>query len=70
MYLWKFLETLPEAMQTQCRKCSQLQKDRADKVITYLMKNRQKDFDRLSAKYDPNKYYQKFLEESKSKAKV
>lgn len=53
---------LPDALKTDCSKCSEIQKDRSEKVIKFLMKNRSSDFDRLTAKYDPTGAYKKKLE--------
>lgn len=61
-YLRKFLGVLPDALKTECSKCNQVQKDRSDKVIKFLMKNRNSDFELLTDKYDPTGEYKKILE--------
>lgn len=53
---------LPDALKTDCSKCTDVQKQRSDKVIRFLIKNRSTDFDRLAAKYDPSGEYKKKLE--------
>nr|AGG38799.1 chemosensory protein [Aphis gossypii] len=53
---------LPDALKTDCSKCTDVQKDRSEKVIKFLIKNRSTDFDRLTAKYDPTGEYKKNLE--------
>jgi len=60
--LIKFTEVLPDALKTDCSKCTEVQKDRSEKVIKFLIKNRSSDFDRLTAKYDPSGEYKKKLE--------
>lgn len=57
-----FVEVLPDALKTDCSKCTDVQKQRSEKVIKFLMKNRASDFDRLAAKFDPTGEYKKNLE--------
>ncbi|XP_028174915.1 allergen Tha p 1-like [Ostrinia nubilalis] len=64
-------ETLPDALEHDCSKCTEKQKASSDKVIRHLI-NKQPDYwKELSAKYDPNNIYQdKYkdkIEEVKSK---
>lgn len=69
--MWKFAGILPDALQTDCSKCNEVQKTKAEKVIRFLVKNHSADFDRLAAKFDPTGEYKKKLEkydqEQKSK---
>lgn len=58
----KFTEVLPDALKTDCSKCTDVQKNRSDKVIRFLIKNRNDDFERLTAKFDPTGEYKKKLE--------
>jgi len=53
---------LPDALKTDCSKCTTIQKDRSEKVIKFLIKNRSADFDNLTAKYDPSGEYKKKIE--------
>lgn len=62
MFLKKILGVLPDALKTDCSKCSEVQKDRSEKVIRFLMKNRTADFERLSAKFDPTGIYKAKIE--------
>ncbi|VVC30754.1 Hypothetical protein CINCED_3A025846 [Cinara cedri] len=55
-------KVLPDALRTDCSKCSDVQKQRSEKVIRFLIKNRSDDFDRLTTKYDPSGEYKKKLE--------
>lgn len=53
---------MPDALKTDCSKCSDIQKNRSEKVIRYLVKNRPADFERLTNKFDPTGEYKKKLE--------
>jgi len=58
-------KTLPDALESGCSKCNDKQKTTTEKVIRHLMNKRQKDWDRLTKKYDPQgifrqKYEQEF----------
>ncbi|XP_062548487.1 ejaculatory bulb-specific protein 3-like [Armigeres subalbatus] len=48
---------LPEALQTNCAKCSEKQRDGATRVINYLIENRNAQWKTLQAKYDPDNTY-------------
>ncbi|XP_050306069.1 ejaculatory bulb-specific protein 3-like [Anthonomus grandis grandis] len=48
---------LPEALETDCKKCSEAQKTGIGKVVKYLIRNRRPWWDELEAKYDPNQVY-------------
>jgi len=60
--LIKFTGVLPDALKTNCGKCTDTQKMKIEKILKFLMKNRSTDFDRLTAKYDPSGEYKKKLE--------
>lgn len=62
-------KVLPDALKTDCNKCTTIQKDRSEKVIRFLMKNRTTDFERLTAKYDPTGEYKKKLEKYDQESK-
>uniref|UniRef100_UPI003F778777 Chemosensory protein 3 n=1 Tax=Anopheles culicifacies TaxID=139723 RepID=UPI003F778777 len=56
---------LPEALQTNCAKCSEKQRSGAIKVINYVIENRKEQWDALQKKYDPeNLYVEKYREEA------
>jgi hypothetical protein len=55
-------ETLPDALQTGCEKCSEKQKSTSERVIKHLMNERGKDWERLLSKYDPKGEYKKRYE--------
>ncbi|KAH8332292.1 hypothetical protein KR067_005034 [Drosophila pandora] len=46
-------QILPDAMLTDCSKCTQKQKNGAEKVTSHLIDNRPKDWERLEKIYDP-----------------
>lgn len=62
-----FLEILPDALASDCSKCNEKQKTTAEKVFKHLTKNRPKDWERLSKKFDPQGIYKKRYEEHISK---
>jgi hypothetical protein len=55
-------ETLPDALQTGCEKCSEKQKFTSERVIRHLIQERSKDWERLLSKYDPKGEYRKKYE--------
>ena len=48
---------LPDALATECSKCSERQKDMSKKVIDFLTANKPKMWHKLLDKYDPEKKY-------------
>ncbi|XP_055597694.1 ejaculatory bulb-specific protein 3-like [Uranotaenia lowii] len=48
---------LPEALQTNCAKCTEKQRQGAVRVINYLIENRGAQWKTLQAKYDPSNIY-------------
>lgn len=51
-------ETLPDALENECSKCTAKQKTSSDKIIKHLV-NKQPDFwKELSVKFDPENVYQ------------
>ncbi|KAL1493829.1 hypothetical protein ABEB36_009515 [Hypothenemus hampei] len=58
---------LPEALENECAKCSQKQRDGARKVIHYLIDNKRPYWNELAAKYDPDgKYLKKYQSQAKN----
>jgi hypothetical protein len=58
--------TLPDALQTDCSKCSDKQKAGSTKVIHFLIDNKKEDWQKLEAKYDPSGDYRvKYESENK-----
>lgn len=59
---------LPDALQTDCAKCSEKQKSGTEKVINYLIDNRNDQWQNLQKKYDPeNIYVNKYRDEANKK---
>jgi hypothetical protein len=52
-------ETIPDALLTGCEKCTEKQKSTSERVIAHLMKERNKEWERLLNKYDPKGEYKK-----------
>ncbi|XP_058447049.1 ejaculatory bulb-specific protein 3-like [Malaya genurostris] len=56
---------LPEALETNCAKCSEGQRNGAIKAFGYLNANRPEEWKALRAKFDPeNKYIEQYREEA------
>lgn len=50
---------MPEAILTDCLKCSEKQKQNTDKVLKFMLKNKRADFDEVEKKFDPTASYRK-----------
>ncbi|XP_061396822.1 ejaculatory bulb-specific protein 3-like [Musca vetustissima] len=48
---------VPDALQTECSKCSEKQKQAIHKVANFLIDNKPEQWKQLQAKYDPNNVY-------------
>lgn len=48
---------MPDALQTNCEKCSEAQKGAIKKVLKFIIENRRELFDELVSKYDPDGIY-------------
>ncbi|XP_055542296.1 ejaculatory bulb-specific protein 3-like [Wyeomyia smithii] len=56
---------LPEALETNCAKCSEGQRTGAIKAFSYLNENRPEEWKVLRMKYDPeNKYIEQYRDEA------
>lgn len=58
--LW--IGVLPEALQYDCGKCNQKQRDGAKKIIRHLFNNEPESFAALEKKFDPSGIYRKKYE--------
>jgi len=57
--------TLPDALKTECSKCSEKQKAGTERVIRYLIEKKPDQWRMLQEKYDPqNVYYTRFKAEA------
>lgn len=50
-------KSLPDALKTECSKCSEKQKANTDKVIRFIIDNKPAEWKELQAKYDPEDTY-------------
>ncbi|XP_030388277.1 ejaculatory bulb-specific protein 3 [Scaptodrosophila lebanonensis] len=48
---------LPDALKTECSKCSEKQKTNTDKIIRFIIDNKPEEWKQLQAKYDPDEIY-------------
>lgn len=48
---------LPDALKTNCNKCSEKQQKGTEKVIKFLIDNKKDQWETLQAKYDPEHIY-------------
>lgn len=56
-------QLLPDALKTNCEKCTAKQRDGTDRVLRFIVKNKPEEWKLLTAKYDPdNIYIQKYRE--------
>ena len=61
-------KTLPDALQTECNKCSEKQKENSDKVIRFIIEKKPEEWKELQQKYDPdNIYYNKYKDEANAR---
>nr|AKI84392.1 CSP9 [Holotrichia parallela] len=52
-------DTLPDALQNGCSKCSEKQKEGSRTVINFLVENKKETWDELKQIYDPEGKYEK-----------
>lgn len=58
---------MPDAIETDCSKCSEKQKEGSERMIRYLIDNKPEYWTPLQEKYDPTGSYKKrYLESKKS----
>ncbi|XP_060528986.1 ejaculatory bulb-specific protein 3-like [Cylas formicarius] len=62
-------KNMPDAIATNCSKCSEKQKEGSETIIRYLIDNKPEYWSQLQDKYDPSGSYKKRYLESK-KAEV
>ncbi|KAF5299909.1 hypothetical protein FQR65_LT09304 [Abscondita terminalis] len=58
----KAREVIPEALNTKCAKCSDIQKEKVSKVLEWVIQNRPNDFLTIEAQFDPEHRYRKEYE--------
>nr|CAD7458454.1 unnamed protein product [Timema tahoe] len=52
-----YFDLLPDALKTDCEKCTEKQRTTSQKVMKHLMKTRPDDWAKLTKKYDPEGLY-------------
>ncbi|XP_026729722.1 ejaculatory bulb-specific protein 3-like [Trichoplusia ni] len=63
-------ENLPDAIENNCKRCSQRQREGANKVMHYIIDHRPDDWVTLEKKYDPEGNYKtKYLASKESEGK-
>lgn len=61
-----FAEVLPDALKTECSKCSEKQKNGAKKMLRHLIDHEDEWYSELEKKYDSSgDYKKKYLDEIK-----
>nr|AKI84389.1 CSP6 [Holotrichia parallela] len=61
-------DVLPDALQTDCTKCSDTQRKNAEVVIRYYMDKRKEEWEELKKLYDPDGIYEeKYKDRLKAK---
>ncbi|XP_028141528.1 ejaculatory bulb-specific protein 3-like [Diabrotica virgifera virgifera] len=64
-------KNMPDAIETDCSKCSDKQKEGSEYIIRYLIDNKPEYWNPLQEKYDPSgTYKQRYLESKKEEVKV
>ncbi|KAI7815311.1 chemosensory protein [Rhyzopertha dominica] len=59
-------KNMPDAIESDCSKCSEKQKEGSEKMIRYLIDNKPEYWNPLQEKYDPTGSYKKRYLESKN----
>ncbi|XP_068620560.1 allergen Tha p 1-like [Battus philenor] len=62
-------ETMPDALEHDCSKCTEKQKEKSDKVIRHLVNKNPDYWKELATKYDPNNIYQQKYKDKIESAK-
>ncbi|XP_063830604.1 ejaculatory bulb-specific protein 3-like [Ostrinia nubilalis] len=59
---------LPDAIQNDCKKCSERQREGADQVMEYIIDHRPDDWEKLEKKYNSDgSYKKKYLERKEAR---
>lgn len=66
-----FSENMPDAIETDCSKCSEKQRQGSEVMMRYLIDNKPEYWNPLQEKYDPTgSYKQRYLESKKVEVAV
>ncbi|XP_014292424.1 ejaculatory bulb-specific protein 3 [Halyomorpha halys] len=61
-------DIIPEALATECKKCSEKHKKGAEKILKFMIEKKAEDYAVLEKIYDPQgQYKKKFMEQVKNK---
>ncbi|XP_017881454.1 ejaculatory bulb-specific protein 3-like [Ceratina calcarata] len=60
-------KNLPDALATDCSKCSEKQKEATEKVVRFLINKRPQLWEKLAKKYDPTGEYKVKFEDEATK---
>nr|QIJ45712.1 chemosensory protein [Glyphodes pyloalis] len=61
-------KNLPDAIQNDCKKCSDRQREGSDQVMQYIIDHRAEDWEKLEKKYNSDgSYKKKYLENKQAK---
>ncbi|XP_046825049.1 ejaculatory bulb-specific protein 3-like [Vespa crabro] len=63
-------KSLPDALETECSKCSPKQKEFAEEAMKFLSHNKKDIWEKLLAKYDPEKKYRSKFEDRAKEADI
>ncbi|GAB1862682.1 Chemosensory protein [Camponotus japonicus] len=63
-------EHLPDALETECSKCSEKQRTGTEKVIRFLVNKKPETWEQLKKKYDPNGEYSRRYEDEAEKRNI
>ncbi|XP_030758433.1 ejaculatory bulb-specific protein 3-like [Sitophilus oryzae] len=63
-------KVLPDALDNECSKCSEKQRNGAIKVVHYVIDNKRDWWNEVAAKYDPDGTYLKKYEEQAKKENI
>lgn len=58
-----FVEVIPDALKTECSKCSETQKNGIKQMVHHLIENKHDWYKELEAIYDPDGTYKKRYED-------
>lgn len=55
---------LPDALRSNCEKCTERQRDGTDRVLRFIVQNKKEEWEQLKQKYDPEDIYIKQYREA------
>jgi hypothetical protein len=71
MTRFKNAENMPDAIETDCSKCSEKQKEGSDFIMEYLIDHKPEYWEALEVKYDPDgAYKRRYLEAKRNEVRA